>query len=104
MKQLLKVLALVLVLVLAVGVLVACNEDKPTTDPNNNNNNNNNTNNNNTDDEDEGDEDAEYAVTFMYVDPEGNPMPDVGGYTSKVHGRIEWNKNARNTNTESITA
>lgn len=103
MKQLLKVLALVLVLVLAVGVLVACNEDKPTTDPNNNNNNNNNTN-NNTDDEDEGDEDAEYAVTFMYVDPEGNPMPDVGGYTSKVHGRIEWNKNARNTNTGSVTA
>lgn len=103
MKQLLKALTLVLVLVLAIGVLVACAENTPDPTPNPN------PDNGGTPDggtPDGGDEntDAEFTVLFKYIDPAGNPMPDAGEYTEKDHSGIEYGKNARNTNLDSVTA
>ena len=102
MKQLLKVLTLVLVLVLAIGVLVACGEETPSTGDGNGDTNNDGTN----DDpgKDKPNTDGEFTVTFVYIDKQGNPLADVGGYTQKLHPRIEYGKNARNTNTDSVTA
>ena len=97
MKQLFKILALVLVLILAITAMVACNEDTPPV----------------TEGEGEGttnggddpvDTNAEFTVTFKYIDKQGNEMKDSGGYADKKHTGIKYDGNARNTNTESITA
>ena len=103
MKQLLKVLALVLVLVLAIGVLVACNDDPTPTPGPDNGGNGDGGNNGDGGEEDEGDEDDEFIVTFMYIDAQGNALPDTGGYTQKETD-VDYNGTARHTHTESVTA
>ena len=101
MKQLFKILALVLVLILAITALVACNEDAPPAGGGEGEG---------TNGEGEGgggeqvDPNAEFTVTFKYIDKQGNEMKDSGGYADKKHSGIKYDGNARNTNTESITA
>ena len=116
MKKLLKIMALVLVVVLAIGVLVACNDETadPTPGPDNGDGGTTDPGDGGTtdpgDDDDDDDDDTGSAntrltVTFMYVDPQGNPMYVQGeDNVSSRDVKVNWGKEGKNTILGNVTA
>ena len=108
MKTLLKIMALVLVLIMAVSIFVACDDeddgktDGGTTDGGT-------TGGGNPEDpvepEDPEDPIGTFTVTFKYVDPQGNPMPELAtGLTEKKQSRIKYDGKARNSLLDDLQA